>query len=102
MMATAFALRVELVSTTYNSVLQQYQSAIQAGTLKSSAFVPSKLAKTANVQRGTRLDGTLNTNQKGALIAIPVRDQTLEIYTQSVDFLPDFNKVVLPSLTFSP
>jgi len=99
---TAFALRVELVANTYSSEIQQYQSQAQQGALKASAYVPAKLASTAGVQRGTRFDGTLNTTQTGSLIIIPVRDQTLLVYTESTDFLNDFNKIVLPSLTFSP
>lgn len=99
---TAYALRIEVVNNTYSSVIQNYQQQVAAGLLKAKAYVPAKLAKNANVQRGTRFDGTLATGQVGALIAIPVRTQTLTIYTESTDFLDDFNNIVLPSLTFSP
>lgn len=99
---TAYALRIELMDGSYSSVIQQYQQQIQEGTLKASTYVPAKLAKTANVQRGTKLVGELDSTYKGAMIVIPVRDQTLMIYTQSNDYLGDFNSIVLPSLTFSP
>ena len=40
--------------------------------------------------------------QTGAMLIIPVRDKTLQIYTESSDYLSDFNNIVLPSLTFVP
>lgn len=100
--ATAFALRIEVTNTPYASVVGQYQQSVEQGSLKAAAFVPAKLSKNAKVQRGTRFDGTFNSNQTGAMIVMPMRNETLQVYTQSKDFLNDFNNIVLPSLTFSP
>lgn len=103
---TAFALRLELVSTAYSEVLSGFSSPIKSGTLKASAYTPPKLNGVANVQPGTRLDGQLSSGDqtiKGTMFIIPVRDKTLEIYTQSSStYGSDFNNIVLPSLTFAP
>ncbi|MDO8591449.1 MAG: hypothetical protein Q7R60_00790 [bacterium] len=98
----AYALRVELVTTDYTSILQQHDSQIKDGSAKASAYVPPKMAGVANVQPGTRLDGALDQDNTGSMVIIKVRDKTLQIYTESNDFLSDFNNTVLPSLTFAP
>ena len=104
---TAFALRLELVSTPYSQALQQYTQQLSTGSLKATAYVPAKMQKVANVQPGTRFDGVIgqssqNGSLNGALVAITVRDKTLLISTQSTQFLSDFNNIILPSLTFVP
>ncbi len=99
---TAYALRVELVNTDYSSVLNQYDPQIKAGSVKASAIIPPKMVGAANVQPGTRLDGALDQNTNGSMVIIKVRDKTLQVYTQSNNFLNDFDNTVLPSLTFVP
>lgn len=104
---TAFALRVELLTTSYSQTLDQYSSDIKAGKIKAAAYVPPKMAGVKNVQSGTKLTGPIGQNQqgdeqKGILVIIAVRDKTLKIYTQSTDFASDFNNIILPSLTFEP
>ena len=98
----AYALRVELVDTDYSSVLNQHDSQIKDGSTKASAYIPPKMVGAANVQPGTRLDGALDSSANGSMVIIKVRDKTLQVYTQSNDFLNDFSNVVLPSLTFAP
>lgn len=102
---TAYALRLELLSTDYAQVLQQLSSQISQGTVTAKAYLPPKLAGVANIQPGTLFSGQINsqdTTQKGTLLAIKVRDKTLQISTQSNDYLSDFNNTVLASLSFAP
>lgn len=104
---TAFALRVELSDNDYQNVVDQFQSAIQAGTVKASAYLPPKLAKTSGVIAGLRLDGVIGQDssgnkQTGSMVILKVRDKTLQIYTESTKYLNDFNKVILASLTYKP
>lgn len=102
---TAYALRVELLSTDYTQVVQQLNSPISQGTITAKAYVPPKLVGVANVQAGTLFSGQTNsqdTTQRGTLLVIKVRDKTLQISTQSNDFLADFSNTVLPSLSFAP
>jgi hypothetical protein len=102
---TAYALRLELVSTDYAQVLQQLNSQITQGTVTARAYVPPKLQGVANVVPGTYLSGQINNQdqtQRGFMVAIKVRDKTLEIYTDSAEFANDFNNIVLASLSFAP
>jgi len=99
---STFALRVEVVNTSYSAVLQSYDSKIKAGDLKAAAYVPPKMVGVANLQPGTKLDGEITTGQQGSIVILKVRDKTLKVYTQSLDYLADFTGVILPSLTFVP
>jgi hypothetical protein len=96
------ALRVELLNTAYAQVVQQFNSPVSNGKLTASAYIPPKMKGVANIQPGTRLDGQIAQNQQGAIVIIKLRDKTLQIYTQSPDFMADFNNTVLASLTFTP
>ncbi|HXY17928.1 MAG TPA: hypothetical protein VEH48_00715 [Candidatus Nitrosopolaris sp.] len=103
---SAFALRVELTGNGYNSVIQNFNSQVQSGTVTATAYVPPKMKSVANVQPGTLLTGAVSNSNgsplNGAMLVIPVRDKTLQIYTLSNDYLSDFNNIVLASLTFVP
>lgn len=99
---TAFALRVEMVSTDYSQIVAQYAAQIKKGTLTATAYVPPKMVGVANVQAGTRFDGALDKNKTGSMVVIKVRDKTLKISTESNNFLSDFNGAILASLKFSP
>ncbi len=97
-----YALRVELVDNVYSQVIQELSTGLKEGSVTANAFVPEKLKSIPNVQPGTRFDGAIEDKVDGAMVAIQTRDKTLKIYTQSKDYLNDFNNVVLPSLTFAP
>lgn len=102
---TAFALRIELLSTDYAQLVQQLSSQITSGKVTAQAYTPPKLNGVANIQPGTLFSGQVNqqdSTQNGTLLAIKVRDKTLEISTQSNDYLSDFNSTILPSLSFAP
>lgn len=97
----AFALRVELVNSDYTSALSEHDAQITDGNLKARAYVPPKLKDAANIQPGIRLDGEVAPEKQGAIVIMKVRDKTLLIYTESNDFVPDFNAII-ESLTFAP
>ncbi len=102
---TAFALRIELLNTDYTQILQQFTSLITQKTITARAYVPPKLTKVNNITAGTYFSGQINQQdqtQRGYMVVIKVRDKTLEISTQSSDFLSDFNNTILASLTFAP
>jgi hypothetical protein len=103
---SAYALRVELQNISYSQVLGQYDAQIKQGKIKAVAYIPPKMVGVANVQPGTRLDGIISQSSTGvhtgAMVIMQVRDKTLKIYTESPDFLKDYNNIVLPSLTYVP
>lgn len=91
---TPYALRVTVERKAYEDVIQGYQSKVKKGELKSSSI-------TLQGQTGTRLDGTFSEEVKGSMVLFKVRDKTLEVYTQSDTFMSDYEKIILPSLSFN-
>lgn len=93
-----FALRLEVISTSYDAVVKQYDASLKSGKITSKAFrataVPDIL--------GVRLDGEIVTGKQGSVVVLPLRDKTLRIWTESKDFVSDFDKYVVPSLSFVP
>lgn len=93
-----FALRVELVQQSYDSVLGQYESNIKAGKAK---IEPFKLAKVPSVV-GSRIEGQITTRKQGTMIVLPLRNMTLKVWTESNDFKGDLDTHILPNLSFIP
>lgn len=98
----AFALRLELVNDDYATVIKNISASAQQNPLTAIAYVPPKMVGVANVQTGTKFDGQIEQKVQGSLVVIKVRDKTLKIYTESGNFLNDFNNTILASLTFVP
>lgn len=93
-----YALRFQLVQQTYDQVMSQYSSLTQ---LKTGTITPYSLPQVPNII-GARVDGQIATNKEGVVIVLPLRNMTLKIWTESKSFLPDFNNIILPNMTFSP
>lgn len=94
----SYSLRVQLVSESYDQVLQQFSGNIQSA--KTTA-APYKLPKVPSVV-GTILSGQLDSNNQGAMVILPLRNMTLKIWSDSASFLPDFNNIILPNISFTP
>lgn len=91
---TPYALRVSVVNVGYEETVLTFQEQVKNGKLKSS---PVKL----NEIDGVRLDGTFSETTQGSMVLFKVRDKTLKVFTESTAFVPDFDKVILPSLRFN-
>jgi hypothetical protein len=90
-----YALRVQLTNQAYNQIVQQYNSQVQQGKATAKPI-------TLNGVQGIRIDGTLMSQIQGAMVVLPIRDKTLLLWTESQDFVNDFNKIILPNLSFNP
>lgn len=96
---TDFALRVKVVSTPYADYLKQFEGKVKSGKVKISPFKAPKLpAGTV----GSRVDGEVNTGQQDSMVLFPLRDKTIEISTESVEFKADFDNIILANLNFVP
>ena len=95
---TAFALRFTINTQSYDELLKQHAGDIESGKVRVAPF----RAKNVPNVLGSRLDGELFENQKDSMILLPIRDKTLVIWTESDQYLADFNNTILPTLTFSP
>jgi hypothetical protein len=94
---TAFALRFEIVSSAYDSVLKSFDSSVKSGKLKASAYRAPKVESIL----GSRLEGSLSAKEQGILVLLPLRDKTIKLWTESEQFASDFT-TVLESFTFVP
>ncbi len=96
--SVAFALRVQLVKASYSTTLANYASGTASGKIKVTPFraalVPSVL--------GVRLDGEVVSGKQSSMVILPLRDKTIQVWTESTQYLAEFNDSILPSLTFIP
>lgn len=92
------ALRFTVSSSNYSSIVKTFDSQVKAGKIK---VTPYKADKVPNVI-GVRLDGEILTGKQGSMVIVPLRDKTLQVWTESPQFVPDFNTIILPNLVFVP
>ncbi len=95
---TDFALRIEVISRPYSDSLKELESKVKQGKIK---IAPYSLAKVPTVL-GVRASGEINKGQNDTMVMLPIRDKTLKVYTESQQFVPDLDKIILASLTFVP
>lgn len=95
---TAFALRVQVVNRPYDLELKQFEGKVKSGKVTVAAYVPKNVSGVT----GSRINGEINMGQKDAMVLLPVRDKTIEISTQSQQFLGDFENIILANLKFVP
>lgn len=92
---TQYALRVEILNRGYEDVVRSYENRVERGDLRVASVAASGF-------NGTRYDGNLNQNFDGSMVIFQIRDKTLVVRTDAPVYRPDFDNIVLPSLTFSP
>jgi hypothetical protein len=93
-----FSLRIQVVQQSYSDVLTNFQSEVDEGKVQVS---PYKLPKVPSVV-GSRLEGQIDNDKIGTMILLPMRDKTLKVWTNAVQYRDDLNTYILPNLTFSP
>lgn len=92
---TQYALRVEILNRSYEDVVRSYENRVERGDLRTATVSASGF-------NGTRYDGNITSNIEGSMVIFQVRDKTLVVRTDAPVYRPDFDNIVLPSLTFSP
>ena len=93
-----FALRVELVQTSYDTVLSQFKAALTIGKV---TITPYTLPKVPSIV-GSRVEGQITPTKQGTMVILPLRNMTLKIWTESNDFKGDLDTHVLPNFSFVP
>lgn len=99
---SSFALRVQVLNQSYSQSISSFQNAAQSKT--PPTIVPYALPKVPNVV-GVEVSGQIaggNPPVTGTMVILPLRSETLEIWTEGNQFLSDFNNIILPNFTFSP
>jgi len=93
-----FALRVQVAQQAYDSVVKTYTTKAKNGT---ATVQPYQSANIPNIV-GVRIDGEVQNKKQGAMIILPFRDKTLQMWTESNDFKADFNNIILPNFSLVP
>lgn len=99
--SSVFALRIRVVNQPYSQVLQSFSSQQANHQATFSAYALPKLPKVV----GIRVTGTVQVEQGNKtvdMIVLPLRSDTLELWTESNQFAADFNNNILPNFSFSP
>lgn len=96
--STNFALRVQVTQSSYSDILQNYQSQEQDHSISVRPFHLKSVPSVVGVQ----VTGQIQSQKTGTLIILPLRNQTLEIWTEGTQFQKDFANIILPNFTFSP
>jgi len=94
----AYSLRVQVNQQTYDKVLASYDGLVKANKVR---VTPYSLSKVPSVI-GSRIDGQITAQKQGSIILLPLRNVTLEVWTEANQFLPDFNTIILQNVSFSP
>lgn len=95
----SYALRVQVLNTTYANELKRFDNLVKSGKLKATPYKPEKVKNVT----GVRLDGEIMSKVQGSLILVPMRDKTLKMWTEASDtYRKDFNENILPNYTFEP
>ena len=96
--SSSFALRVQVQNQSYSNVMNTMNNFVSNKKGTATAY---SLPKLPNVV-GMRFEGEIQPNKQGSMIVLPLRDKTLQVWTESSSFKEDFDKNILPNLTFSP
>jgi len=97
---SVFALRVQVLQTGYAQTLQTLAGQEQAGKLTVNAYALPKLPKVVGIEAVGQVPNASLSNV--TMVILPLRSNTLEIWTQGSQYLSDFNNNILPNFSFSP
>ena len=96
--SSVFALRVQVIGQSYATTLKSFAGLQQAGKLTVKAYALPKLPQTVGIEAVGEITGQKSVN----MVVMPLRSQTLEIWTEGNSYLNDFNNNILPNFSFSP
>lgn len=96
--SNSYALRVQVVSQSPSDLMQRYQGNVQAGTIKVRPYSLPMVPKVI----GNYLTGQIQDQKQGQMVVLPVRNQTLLIWTESSAYQNDFNNIILKNFSFLP
>lgn len=95
---SVFALRIQVLNQPYAQVLQSFTSQQQQGKLTVAAYALPKMPEVV----GVLATGQLSDQKTVTMVVLPLRSQTIQIWTEGNQYLEDFNRNILPNVSFSP
>ena len=91
------AFRLQIVEASYEKSLASYNAAAKSGAVTIAAFSPEKLPQ----EVGVKISGQIVKERSGVLVMLPLRDKTIQLWTESNEFVPDL-ETLLKTLTYQP
>jgi hypothetical protein len=95
---SVFALRVQLVGQSYADVVKNLSSLQAQGKISVKAYALPKLPKITGVE----VTGQVTNQKDVTMVILPLRSQTLQIWTEGSQYIDDFNNNILPNFSFAP
>lgn len=100
---SSFAVRVQVNSQSYASVVQGLSQTNSQNPRTVTPYALPKLPKVVGVKVTGSLPISSGSGQKtGVMVILPLRSQTVEVWTEGNQFTNDFNNIILPNFSFSP
>jgi hypothetical protein len=99
---SVFAVRVQVNSQAYSDVVKAATQASSDNPPTVTPYALPKVPKVVGVEISGTLPGQSSSQTTGTMVLLPLRSETLEIWTQGTQFLSDFNNIILPNFSFSP
>lgn len=96
-----FALRIQVQDQTYDQVASGFGSGQQVTTSIKAYSLP-KVPNVVGIMVTGSVSSDSNAPKTGTMVILPLRDKTLEIWTEGSQYLQDFNTYILPNISFSP
>lgn len=99
---SVFALRVQVLGQPYDQTVKNLSSLQQSdGTSVPPVITPYALPKVPKTI-GVKITGKLPNQKQGEMVILPLRAQTLQIWSETAQFTPDLENNILPNFNFAP
>jgi hypothetical protein len=95
--SSVFAVTLQVLNQSYAQTLQ---SISQTQGITSVAYTLPKLPNVVGVEATGQISGDSSPTQ--TMVILPLRSETIELWTDGTQYLSDFNSVILPNFSFSP
>ncbi len=92
-----FAFRTLILDSPYEKESEKFASQIKSGKVTVEPYRPELLAS----ELGIIVKGEIVSGKKGIMVLLPQRDKTFKLWTESEDYIEDFEEI-LKTVTFVP
>jgi hypothetical protein len=95
---SVYALRFVVVQQSFSQVASQFTSNATGGNSTVAAYALPKVPSAVGIE----VTGSIGNQKNGIMAVLPIRGNTIEIWTEAPQYEADFTKDVLPNFSFSP
>jgi hypothetical protein len=96
--SSVFALRVQVEDQAYAQEVKSLSNQQQQGDISVSAYSLPRLPKIV----GVKVVGQLTEGHNVNMVMLPLRSETLKIWTDGSQYVSDYNDIILKNFTFAP